>query len=325
MARSEFSIIEHFFNQHRIKRDDVVLGIGDDAALTRVPPGMNLVTTVDTLVNNIHFPSTTPAMAIGHKVLAVNLSDLAAMGAEPAWATLAITMPDINEMWLRGFCDGFFELAQQFNVQLVGGDTTQGPLCISVQLMGWVPEGKALTRGGAKPGDILYVSGTLGDAAVGLVLQQTPHNMPELNQAERTFFLTKLNEPQPRNLLGLSLRGIASAAIDVSDGLLADLNHVLTSSGVGATIEWQHVPSSEPMCKLAATRDVQSYVLSGGDDYELCFTAPAIYQQQIQQLARQLNVIVTPIGVIESTNGLRMTYNGVTQSMNPLGFEHFTH
>jgi len=323
MTQSEFSIIDQFFNQRQVERNDVVIGIGDDAAITTVPDGMQLVTTVDTLVDQVHFPAETSAENIGHKSLAVSLSDLAAMGAEPAWATLAITMPEINDTWLREFCDGFFALAQRYNVQLIGGDTTQGPLSVTVQLMGIVPEGKALTRQGTKPGDAIFVSGVIGDAALGLALQQGRVSLPDSTSENVNYFLNKLNKPEPRNSLGQALRGIATAAIDISDGLLADLNHILIASHVGATLNWDQIPLSSKMQIISVTQNIRQFVLRGGDDYEMCFTVPPNNRDNVCALAQQLGIAVSEIGKIEGKDGLRMTDKGATHIIRTDGFEHF--
>jgi len=323
MTQSEFSIIDRFFKQRQVDRHDVLLGIGDDAAVTSIPFGTQLVTTVDTLVNKVHFPAETSANHIGHKSLAVNLSDLAAMGADPAWATLAITMPEINEPWISDFCEGFFALARRHNVQLIGGDTTQGPLSITVQLMGTVPAGKAITRQGARPGDVIFVSGFIGDAALGLALYQDRFNFTEYKPGNKDYFINKLNRPEPRNSLGTMLRGIATAAIDISDGLAADLNHILAASQVGATIDWKRIPLSNEMRLLSESQDIKQYVLQGGDDYELCFTVPKNYRSEVQSMAQTLGIAVSEIGNIEGNNGLRMLDNGATQSICIGGFEHF--
>ncbi|VAW78114.1 Thiamine-monophosphate kinase, partial [hydrothermal vent metagenome] len=266
MPDSEFDIIERYFQRSQPMRDDVLLGIGDDAALLRVPAGKQLVVAVDTLVAGRHFPKQTSAADIGHKALAVNLSDLAAMGATPAWATLALTLPTADTAWLQAFSSGFFQLADEYAITLIGGDTTRGPLSITVQVHGFVEPGRALQRSTARPGDAVYVSGTLGEAACALQ-KILADEMPE------AALLQRLNRPQPRVALGQSLAGLASAAIDISDGLLADLGRLLTASSCGATLWPDRLPCSSALQHLPAgqARDCQ---FNGGDDYELCFTLP---------------------------------------------------
>ncbi|WP_455206528.1 thiamine-phosphate kinase [Kaarinaea lacus] len=323
MTQSEFSLIDHFFKGRGVVRDDVPLAIGDDAAVTNIPLGYQLVTAADTLVNGVHFPVDSKPYDVGHKALAVNLSDMAAMGAEPAWAMLALTMPKADEHWLQAFCDGFFNLANTFNVQLIGGDTTQGPLCITVQLMGLVPEGGAIKRNGAKPGDRIFVSGTVGDAALGLqVHQQTlsPHN---LTQQQSQALLTKLHRPVPRVALGMALRDTATAMIDISDGLAADLIHILDTSKVGATIHMEQVPVSDIVLALGESVDSVASILGGGDDYELCFTVPENQLTKLPDISRRLNIDVTEIGVVEQRNGLRILNKGTEIKPPHRGFEHF--
>lgn len=276
---SEFSLIDRYFSQATHLRTDVIAGIGDDAAILQLADGQQLVAATDTLVAGVHFPEQTPADAIGHKALAVNLSDLAAMGATPAWALLALTLPGEDPQWLAGFVEGFSGLAQQFDLSLVGGDTTRGPLTITVQLLGYLPAGSALTRSGAKPGDRIFVTGKLGDAALGLrAVQSPPGANISSEQAESMKTLVKrLNYPQPRVAAGQAIRALASSAIDISDGLLADLGHILAASGVGARLPRHQLPRSESFITFSEIADADpesawNRVLSGGDDYELCFT-----------------------------------------------------
>ncbi|MGD8936357.1 MAG: thiamine-phosphate kinase, partial [Thiogranum sp.] len=263
MALSEFDIIARFFTRQGAYRDDVVLGVGDDAALLKVPKDRQLVLAVDTLVAGRHFPDDTAAFDIGWKALAVNLSDFAAMGATPAWATLSLTMPAVDKDWLQAFADGFYSLADQYQVALVGGDTTRGPLSVSVQLQGYIEPGKVLRRDAAKPGQALFVSGTLGDAACALHQLQSG--------AVDAFVFERLNRPEPRVALGQLLGGVAAAAIDVSDGLLADLGHILEASRCGATLYPERLPASSALQNLPAG-EVLEYQCNGGDDYELCFS-----------------------------------------------------
>jgi thiamine-monophosphate kinase len=271
-ARSEgdeFALIQRYFQNLTSTRADVRLGIGDDAAVLAVPAGQELVVSTDTLVCDVHFPAATLPADIGFKSMAVNLSDLAAMGAEPRWATLALTLPEADPDFLGPFCAGFAESAQTHNVALVGGDLSRGPLSITVQIMGTVPGGSALLRGGARPGDQVWVTGELGSAALGLAVLQGRHSG---NKQGLDACVLRLNRPEPRVRAGMLLRGVASAAIDVSDGLLTDLNHVLRASGVGARIELSRIPMGAALSALPAETERWQFALSGGDDYELCYT-----------------------------------------------------
>lgn len=320
MPQSEFDIIEHFFLQQKISRDDVKLGIGDDAAIVSVPQNTQLVIALDTLVSGVHFPTDTSAEDIAYKALAVNLSDLAAMGAEPAWFTLALTIPESNKDWLTGFAKGLFTLADKYNMQLIGGDTTQGPLTVSIQVAGYIPEGQGIKRSGAKAGDNIYVTGTLGDAAFGLFCIQEPDKC-EANQQ----VIKLLNRPKARIEIGIAIREIASACIDISDGLLADLTHILEKSKVGALIDRQQIPLSGTMQKLC-NMDENSFrfVLSGGDDYELCFTAPASRDDEIKTIAGKLGVSISCIGKIETEQGVRLHHDGqACSTYKESGYEHF--
>ena len=321
---SEFSLIDKFFKSTSIRRADVGIGIGDDAAVTTVPAGMQLVTAVDTLVNDVHFPADTSAFSVGHKSLAVNLSDLAAMGAEPAWATLALTMPEADESWIEEFANGFFQLAEKYNVQLIGGDTTQGPLTVTVQVMGLIPEGKTITRGGAKPGDIVYVSGTLGDAAAALYMRNNPLQVSPVDMQD---LKDKLNLPEPRVELGMKLRDVATSAIDVSDGLVADLGHVLDASGAGVSLRQQQLPLSSPVSSLidrVGEDKVLQWVLQGGDDYELCFTAAEERRQDVLTIADEISVLVTEIGVIDSQKQIQLLNKNVCIEITRNGYQHFS-
>lgn len=306
----EFDLISRFFSR-RSARDDVELGVGDDGALLSMPPDQCLVATVDTLIAGVHFPELAQPGDVGHKSLAVNLSDLAAMGAEPAWALLAITLPRVDESWLASFAAGFYGLAQRYGVALVGGDTTRGPLSITIQALGWVPRGDALSRSGARPGDHVYVTGTLGEAGLGLAIAQSRISVPFTQQAG---LLDRLNRPEPRVNAGLILRGLASAAIDVSDGLVADLGHLLDASGVGAQVEIERIPRSDvlrewdPHGRLA---------LTAGDDYELVFTLPPEHEAALLRHADRLPRC-TRIGQIEAKPGLRL----IDEDGNPVAFSH---
>lgn len=319
--QGEFELIRDYFQQQALQRDDVHLGIGDDGAVVSVPADKQLVLVMDTMVAGVHFPVETSAYDLGWKALAVNLSDLAAMGAEPAWLTLALTLPQSDPLWVEEFSRGLFALATLHNVQLIGGDTTRGPLTITVQAHGLVDKGKALLRSGAEAGDRLYVSGFPGEAALGLqLLQSGLHQHPSFDQ-----LLSRLNRPEPRIKLGRSLQNIASACIDISDGLLADLQHILDASGVGAEVRMDGLPLSEHY--RAAADDDQLYrsALSGGDDYELLFTVPKPGQAELDRLAEESEYPLTCIGEITEGNNIRcLDAHGNEYTPDHLGFDHFT-
>jgi thiamine-monophosphate kinase len=317
MPLTEFNIIERFFRRPGRGRDDVLLGIGDDAALLAVPCDRELVVAVDTLVAGRHFPPATPALDIGHKALAVNLSDLAAMGAESAWATLALTLPEVDEAWLQSFADGFFTLADRYDVQLVGGDTTRGPLSVTVQVLGLVPRGRALRRDGARPGQRIFVTGTLGDAACALWQMQT-------GEPVEPGLLERLNRPEPRVAFGRALAAVGSAAIDISDGLLADLGHIVTASNCGATLWVDRLPLSPLLTAQVPSAQVLISQLSGGDDYELCFCVEPTKVAALQALARDCALAVTEVGIIESQPGVRCRHeDGSDYRPAVRGFDHF--
>jgi thiamine-monophosphate kinase len=314
---SEFSLIDRI-RARAPSRDDVALGIGDDAALLRVPAGQLLAVSTDTLVAGRHFPDDTQAADLGWKALAVNLSDLAAMGATPAWCTLALTLPQADVEWVDAFLDGFLELADAHGVALVGGDTTAGPLAVTVTVHGFVPEGEALRRAGARAGDEIWVTGTLGDAAGGLRQWQA-------RGLQSAKLRHRLDRPTPRVEAGLALRGLARAAIDVSDGLAADLGHVLAASGVGAELELGRLPTSSTLAEhFPGEPERWRLQLSGGDDYELCFTAPASSALAIEQALGASEVIATVVGRVVPGAGLSLrTPEGEAFDLPSAGFDHF--
>lgn len=320
MATSEFEIISRWFTPAGPGRDDVIAGVGDDAALLAVPSGTELVACMDTLVAGVHFPRGTEPAAIGHKVLAVNLSDLAAMGAEPAWVTLSVTLPESDTDWLEQFARGFFELANRYNVQLVGGDITRGPLSITVQAHGFVPAGKALRRQGARPGDLVCVTGTLGDAGLALHMGLTGD----------TPLRRRLDYPQPRIEAGIALRDVASAVIDISDGLLADLGHLLEADGLGAVLRVDDLPrSADFLSALEAagqggTDLACDLLLGAGDDYELCFCVPKQQRSAMEAALAALPCAVTVVGVIEAQPGIRCyREDGSRYTPSSSGYRHF--
>jgi len=314
----EFDLIARYFTRPQLHTE---LGIGDDAALIAVPPGHQLAISADMLVAGTHFFADAAPYGIGWKSLAVNVSDMAAMGAEARWATLAIALPEIKEAWLAEFSRGFFDCADSFGVSLIGGDTTRGPLTISVQIMGIVPQQQALTRSGAKPGDDIWVSGPLGTAALALAAMQGHYPLTADALAECSM---ALHQPQPRSALGLALRQIAHSAIDISDGLLADLGHILKASRLGADIRFADIPLSPITRQHIADNAVQSFVLGGGDDYELCFTAPFAKREQIVRLGRQLGLSLGVIGQTRAQAGVDVYDADNTRlEIKKAGFDHF--
>ena len=318
---SEFDLIRRHFATLTPPRADVLLGIGDDAAILRVPSDRQLAVSVDTLVSGVHFlPSVSPE-ALGHKALAVNLSDLAAMGAEPAWVTLALSLPEPDEVWLTAFAQGFAALAARYGVALVGGDTTRGPLSITVQVHGFVPDGQAIRRSGARVGDGVYVTGTLGDAALCL---RDLLSDPAACGTSR-LLRERLERPQPRIEAGQALRALATSAIDISDGLLADLGHILQASGVGARLSLDQLPLSNAFAEWLAASGDWSPALTGGDDYELCFTLSPQHERRIDGMVAELGLAMTRVGTIEETQGLRVRLpDGEIWKGGDRGFDHFS-
>jgi thiamine-monophosphate kinase len=315
---SEFDLIRQYFTRPTTHTN---LGVGDDAALLTTDPGHELAISVDMLVAGTHFLADTDPRQLGWKSLAVNISDMAAMGAEPKWATLAIALPAANEDWIAAFAEGFFACAERFKVDLIGGDTTRGPLCISVQIMGQVPTNQALRRDGAKAGDDIWVSGQLGDAALAL---NHLLNKYRLTDDELTLTLPALLQPQPRVALGLSLRNIAHSAIDISDGLLADLGHMLKASGLGAELCLDDIPRSAIMQQHLTNPSALNMLLAGGDDYELCFTAPADTYHRIKQIAQDLGLALSCIGKTNTEHGLLVhDRQGDLIETGASGFDHF--
>jgi thiamine-monophosphate kinase len=318
---TEFNIIEKYFTRPSKNAD---LGVGDDAALIQICTGHQLAVSADMLVAGTHFLANCPAYFVGWKSLAVNISDMAAMGATPKWATLAIALPNIDEDWLAEFSRGFFACADAFGVSLIGGDTTRGPLNISVQIMGEVPIGKALRRDGAKVGDEIWVSGILGAAALGLA--QLKNILPEntLSAEEKQTCINALQAPQPRVALGLALEDIAHSAIDISDGLLADLGHIVERSTLGANLYWEHVPHVHVSNGIDTSR-LQNLCLAGGDDYELCFTAPASQHNAIVAIGKKLNLKLSAIGeTTQKTNLNLYDKNHQLVKLKTSGYDHFS-
>jgi thiamine-monophosphate kinase len=314
---SEFALIDRYFKR---PTRHTVLGVGDDGAIVRPTPGMELVISTDMLVAGTHFlPDTDPA-DLGWKTLAVNVSDMAAMGATPRWALLAAALPAATESWIAAFAAGFFACADEFGIDVIGGDTTKGPRNFCVTIFGEVPAGLALLRSGARPGDEVWISGRLGLAALGLAHLQGRCKLPDA-----VACLAALGRPLPRVALGLALRGVASAAIDVSDGLLADLGHILEESKAAATIHFERLPSDALAFGVDAAL-ARDCLLAGGDDYELVFTAPAARHADIEAIARSLPLALTCIGSIDAgaPAALQLLDAGQPMVLEHRGFDHFS-
>lgn len=322
---SEFDLIATYFTWDVSSQPShhIIKSIGDDAAVLSLEPNQQLVTSIDTLVSGVHFPEDTSGFDIGYKALAVNLSDLAAMGAQPEWFTLALTLPEVDHEWLAEFSSGLKELAQEYQIALVGGDTTSGPLAISIQVMGSVETDKALYRNGTKEGDSIYVTGTLGDGAVGLL---SLRNQIKLTSEDAVFCQQRLNRPTPRLYESELIKDFASAAIDVSDGLLQDLSHILEQSTsshsdevLGAELDLFRFPFSKAL-KSINSQQALEFALAGGDDYELLFTIPANVEKAFLALIKQSNYQFTRIGTITNNNSIVDTNN---KSLTATGFNHF--
>ena len=318
---SEFSLIKQYFENSTVERDDVLVGIGDDCAIVQSKNHQQIAISVDTLVEGIHFLPNTDPESLGHKSLAVSLSDLAAMGATPAWFTLALTLPEVNAEWLAGFAKGLANLATAHNIALIGGDTTRGPLSITIQVHGHVDAERALRRDGAKDGDSIYVSGTLGDAGAGLKLKQSHLNNKSGKQTDVTFLQQRLDKPTPRIELGQSLLAIAHSAIDISDGLIADLNHILEKSNLGAEISLNALPISNELVRVVGREEAEILALYSGDDYELCFTVLSDYDSE---LVKNIKETYTKIGTITDENKIIFIKSGQKINLTGTGYEHFS-
>ena len=319
----EFSLIHHYFNTLSAERDDVVVGIGDDCAVLYTPANTLTAVSIDTLVQGTHFFADVDPYRLGIKALAVNLSDLAAMGAEPAWFTLALTLTEINDKWLKQFSAGLAEIAKQHRIQLVGGDTTRGPLSITIQVHGHLQAENMLRRNAAKPADLICVTGCLGDAAAALQYKLGQLDKSALSDTDIEYLLQRLEMPTPRNQIGQQLAGQAHAAIDISDGLLADLTHILNASNKGAKLDLSALPFSAVLQKLPLELATQ-LALTGGDDYELCFTATA---DKVAGLKQQFPNLIHVIGEITDDTGIY--YQGEQGHWKPFlniraGYDHFS-
>ncbi|MDO4431417.1 MAG: thiamine-phosphate kinase [Lonepinella koalarum] len=322
----EFDIIERYFNaSQRLPRKDVLLSIGDDCALTSLKPNQQLAITTDTLVCGTHFLPTISPADLAYKSVATNLSDLAAMGAEPAWISLALTLPEINHDWLAEFSEHFFEIIDHYNVDLIGGDTTCGPLSLTITAQGIVPQDKGLFRHNAKVGDWIYVSGTLGDSAGGLQLLLNQQNEQLDWNKDQSYLIQRHLRPTPRVLLGLTIASIANAAIDISDGLLSDLGHILKRSDCGAVINLEELPLSQALLNCYSAQQAEQFALTGGEDYELCFTVPNDNKHKLEKALTNIGVNYTCIGQIRSAKeGLTLLrHNEVVELPPNSGFDHF--
>ncbi|MDP1638574.1 MAG: thiamine-phosphate kinase [Candidatus Nitrotoga sp.] len=315
---SEFELIRRFFTR---VTPGAVLGVGDDAALLHVGSGMELAVSTDMLVSGTHFFPDADPFFLGHKALAVNLSDMAAMAAQPRWVTLALSLPEVDEVWLEKFSAGLFALADEYQVVLIGGDTTRGPLNLCITIMGEVPHGAALRRSGAQVGDDIWVSGVLGDAALALV-----HIQGRMQLAAKDFAAcaSALHQPMPRVALGLALRGVAHSAIDISDGLLADLGHILECSNVGAEIAFAALPISCAMQPYLEQPLGKHCVLAGGDDYELCFTVSVAHRSEVEKIAVNLGLLLTRIGTVTAEKKCTVrAVDGSIVNIEESGYDHF--
>lgn len=326
MSLDEFGLIERI-RRRTAARADIVLGIGDDAALLQPAAGQQLVVTTDTLNSGVHFPAETPAADIGWKALAVNLSDLAAMGAQPAWCSLSLSLPEASAQWVDQFAEGFFQLADIHGIALIGGDTTRGPLSISITAMGQIVPGQALRRDGAQPGDDIWVSGVPGEAGLALALwQQNGLDVSRIaGDAAKEHLRQRLARPTPRVELGRALRGVATAAVDVSDGLLADLGHICARSGVAADVLENALPASPAAAQLGLSAAFNAARASAGDDYELCFTAPQAQRQALHETMASVAVPLTRIGYIRAGTGVRViNQEGGVLVASTQGYNHFS-
>ena len=320
---NEFQLIARYFASSPCSKD-VLLGIGDDAAVVDVPSGYKLVAAVDTIVEGIHFPVHSDAADIAYRALAVNLSDMAAMGAVPRWFTLSLCIPVIDEAWMERFASSLKALASRFDVQLAGGDTVKGPLNISIQILGLVESDRWLTRSGASPGDLIFVSGYPGEAAGGLQLLLHPHDARlQAGKQDAQYLINRFLRPEPRVALGRAVRLHASAAMDVSDGLLGDLRKLCESSGCGARLQLDQLPRSESLRAVFDDKQREQLMLSGGDDYELLFTIAPQHESVVVHAAAACNVICTCIGVMNATSGVSCFRDNQAVTITDAGYDHF--
>ncbi|UZJ44506.1 thiamine-phosphate kinase [Marinimicrobium sp. C6131] len=320
----EFELIRHYFQQHSAESTpaSVLLGVGDDAALLQPPAGEVLAVSVDTLVNGVHFPDGAPAEEIAQRALRVNLSDLAAMGARPLWFTLALTLPEASDDWLRDFSRGLFDVAETYGITLVGGDTTKGPLTITLQVIGSVPPGLALRRDGASAGDYVLVTHTLGDSAAGLACLQGRLEKP-VSEEVSTYLQGRYWRPNPRLDAAMQLLGVASAALDISDGLVADLGHICAASDLSAELFVEELPLSPALQSAASQAQGWQWALTGGDDYELCFTVPESRMPEVGALIGTGALQATVVGRLGTGSGVHCTLHGAPYDLPQSGYSHF--
>ncbi|ROP49988.1 thiamine-phosphate kinase [Enterobacter sp. BIGb0383] len=322
MACGEFSLIARYFDRVRSSRLDVETGIGDDCALLNIPEKQTLAISTDTLVCGNHFLEDIDPADLAYKALAVNISDLAAMGADPAWLTLALTLPSVDEAWLAAFSDSLFEQLNYYDMQLIGGDTTRGPLSMTLGIHGYVPLGRAIKRSGAKPGDWIYVTGTPGDSAAGLAILQKRLSVADSDDA--AYLVRRHLRPTPRILQGQAMRDRASAAIDLSDGLISDLGHILKASQCGARIDLDAMPLSDALRRHVDIDQALRWAIAGGEDYELCFTVPELNRGALDMAMSQLGVPCTCVGQISGEiDGLQLMRSGKPVEFEVKGYDHF--
>jgi thiamine-monophosphate kinase len=317
----EFEIINEFLTLNVKNRKDVIQGIGDDCALLKVPRGQRLAVSMDTLIGDVHFVADSNPEDIAHKAVAVNLSDLAAAGAEPSWVTLSLTLPEFDQQWLTAFHRGLKKIVDYFGVQIIGGDTCKGPLSITVQAHGFVPQQVFIKRNTAKAGELICVTGNLGDAALGLAIAKG--ELTDVDEDSKEKLLKQYQRPYPRVGAGIALRGRATAAIDISDGLLADVRHISQASGVGVLLRWERIPLSEAAKKVADKPLLMKSALSGGDDYELCFTVKEDEFEATQQALETVGSTCIAIGRMTGKPGVRVLDHDENVAIDTFGYQHF--
>ncbi|CAL1329331.1 thiamine-phosphate kinase [Candidatus Providencia siddallii] len=322
MLYSEFNLIWDYFDRQKKNRRDVNIGIGDDCAVVVIPDKQQLAISTDTFVSGIHFLPNISPDDIAYKTLASSLSDLAAMGADPVWISLAITLPFIDFNWIENFSNIFFKQLNYYGMQLIGGDTTRGPMSITYTVYGYIPIGMELSRSGAQNGDFIYITGTLGDSAAGLAILK--NELKVENTFYKKYLINRYLRPKARILEGKILRNIASSAIDISDGLVSDIKHILNASCCGACIDINNLPQSEALKQNTTFEQNRLWSLSGGDDYELCFTISKVNKDLLETTLKRFSVDFTCIGTIKSqSNGIRYYYNNEEVDITFNGFEHF--
>ncbi|MDE1334774.1 thiamine-phosphate kinase [Vibrio aestuarianus] len=317
----EFNLINRYFSNRQPQRKDVFLALGDDCALVKPPENVRIAISTDTLVAGTHFLADANPAWVAHKALASNISDLAAMGATPAWVSFALTMPNPDEAWLKPFCDAFFELANYYNIQLIGGDTTKGPLSLTLTVQGFVPQEQALLRSGAKVGDWVYVTGDLGDSKAGLdvILNSALRAKPFALELEKRHYLST-----PRILAGQALLNLASAAIDISDGLISDIKHILERSQVGVSLDVAALPLSQELLQFVGNLEIaQQYALTSGEEYELCFTVPEQNKGSIESALAHCGCKVSCIGQIRPQGTFELHHQGKVLNWQLNGYDHF--